>query len=83
MNKFAAVKTAIIFNKPKQKKTKPVQSDEFIVGLFGIIYPKDYRYKISNECELEEVNWLIKEGVFDSIDDYEVFTTHQLLNQLK
>lgn len=68
---------------PKQKKIKSVQSDEFIVGLFGIKYPKNYRYKISNEWELAEVKWLIKEGDFDSIEDYEVFTTRQLLNQLK
>ncbi len=57
------------------------QQNDFVVGLFGIKYPKDYRYKISTEWELAEVKWLINEGDFESIEEYEISTTRLLLNQ--
>lgn len=64
------------------KKKKPIVAEEdYVIGLFGQIYPKDFRYKISNEWELAEVKWLISEGDFDSIEDYEISTTKLLLNQ--
>lgn len=65
---------------PKKKKLISKQKD-WIIGLFGDKYPKDYRYKISSEWELAEVKWLISEGDFDSIEDYELSTTKLLLNQ--
>lgn len=52
-----------------------------MIGLFGIKYPKNYRYKISTEWELAEVKWLISEGDFASIEDYEISTTKLLLSQ--
>ncbi len=64
------------------KKTKPIVAEEgYVIGLFGEIYPKDFRYKISTEWELAEVKWLIKEGDFASIEDYEISTTKLLLSQ--
>lgn len=64
------------------KKKKPIVAEEdYVIGLFGQIYPKDFRYKISTEWELAEVKWLIKEGDFASIEDYEISTTKLLLSQ--
>ncbi|BFG71238.1 hypothetical protein KACHI17_21190 [Sediminibacterium sp. KACHI17] len=65
---------------PKQKRFIPSQN-EYVIGLFGEKYPKDFRYKISTEWELAEVKWLISEGDFESIEDYELSTTRLLLNQ--
>lgn len=56
-------------------------SNDYIVGAFGKIYPINYRYKISTEWELAEVKWLICEGDFESIEEYEISTTRLLLNQ--
>ncbi len=65
----------------KAKKIISKQQNDFVVGLFGIKYPKNYRYKISTEWELAEVKWLISEGDFESIEEYEISTTRLLLNQ--
>lgn len=65
---------------PKKQKSILKQED-YVIGLFGEKYPKNFRYKISTEWELVEVKWLISEGDFDSIEDYELFTTKLLLNQ--
>lgn len=65
----------------KAKKHISKQQNDFVVGLFGIKYPKNYRYKISTEWELAEVKWLISEGDFKSIEEYEISTTRLLLNQ--
>ena len=66
---------------PKGKKNISKKEKDFVIGLFGIKYPKNYRYKISTEWELAEVKWLIKEGDFASIEDYEISTTKLLLSQ--
>ena len=34
-----------------------------------------YHYKIQSEGERKEVEWLIEQGDFDSIEDYEEFWT--------
>ncbi|MFZ6025922.1 MAG: hypothetical protein ACOYVG_15880 [Bacteroidota bacterium] len=65
----------------KGKKIILKQQNDFVVGLFGIKYPKNYRYKISTEWELAEVKWLISEGDFESIEAYETSTTKLLLKQ--
>lgn len=54
-------------------------SNDYIVGAFGKIYPSNYRYKISTEWELAEVKWLISEGDFDNIEEYENAMTKLLL----
>ena len=54
---------------PKKQKSILKQED-YVIGLFGEKYPKNFRYKISTEWELAEVKWLISEGDFDSIEDY-------------
>ncbi|TDO26315.1 hypothetical protein [Sediminibacterium goheungense] len=65
----------------KEKKTISEQQNDFVIGLFGIKYPKNYRYRISSEWELAEVKWLISEGDFKSIEEYEISTTRLLLSQ--
>lgn len=54
---------------------------KLIKGLFGILYPADFRYKIKNAGELKTVKWLIREGVYKSVKEYEERTTKQLLGQ--
>ena len=56
-------------------------SNDSIIGLFDKIYPANFRYKISTEWELAEVKWLISEGDFKSIEEYEISTTRLLLSQ--
>lgn len=40
-------------------------------------------YKINNASEKKEVLWLIKEGVYKSIKQYEEFMSKLLSNKLK
>ena len=35
--------------------------------------PKGYRYKVKSAGERREVEWLVRQGDFDSIEDYEDF----------
>jgi len=52
-------------------------------GIFGIKLPEGFRYKVSSPAELKEVKWLIKEGAFKTIKEYEDHTTKALLGELK
>lgn len=54
-----------------------------ITGAFGIKLPENYRFKLTNKNEREEVLWLISEGVFKSIKEYEDIMTKDLLTPLK
>ena len=50
-----------------------------IKGAFGIKLPESYRFKLKDKNERKEVIWLIKEGVFKDIRDYEETMTRLLL----
>jgi len=52
-----------------------------IKGLFGFKFPYDFQYKVTTEGERREVRWLIKQGAFKSIKDYEEATTKRMLLQ--
>ena len=52
-------------------------------GIFGIKFAKGFRYEISLPGELKEVKWLIKQGAFKSVKEYEDHTTKALLGELK
>jgi hypothetical protein len=64
-------------------RNNKLHNGEYIKGIFGQKFPKDFHYKISSKGELEEVKWLIKEGVYKSIKDYEEHTTKILLGEVK
>lgn len=57
------------------KKTPKIK---MIKGAFGIKLPTDYRFKLKDKNERKEVLWLIKEGVFKDIRDYEETMTRLL-----
>ncbi len=65
----------------KIKNKKINKNKNYIIGLLGIKYPIGYRHKVT-EYERREVEWLIKEGDFDSIEEYEDFCTKQELGLL-
>lgn len=58
---------------------KKSQQTKMIKGAFGIKLPADYRFKLKDKNERKEVLWLIKEGVFKDIRDYEETMTRLLL----
>jgi hypothetical protein len=64
-------------------KAKNKTTPKTIVGLFGRQYPADYQYKISSPNELREVRWLIKQGVYKSVKEYEQHTTDIHLKKVK
>lgn len=58
---------------------KKSQKLKMIKGAFGIKLPENYRFKLKDKNERKEVIWLIKEGVFKDIRDYEETMTRLLL----
>ncbi len=58
---------------------KKNQKVKMVKGAFGIKHPENYRFKLKDKNERKEVIWLIKEGVFKDIRDYEETMTRLLL----
>jgi hypothetical protein len=58
---------------------KKTQKVKMVKGAFGIKLPENYRFKLKDKNERKEVLWLIKEGVFKDIRDYEETMTRLLL----
>ena len=71
------LKPVIILNMGTTKTT----DKKMIKGLFGFKFPYDFQYKVTTEGERREVQWLIKQGAFKSIKDYEEATTKRMLLQ--
>lgn len=65
----------IIIDMSVSKKTKA----KMVKGAFGIKFPENFRFKLIDKNERKEVLWLIKEGVFKDIKDYEETVTRMLL----
>lgn len=57
---------------------KKSQKIKMVKGAFGIMLPANYRFKLKDKNERKEVLWLIKEGVFKDIRDYEETMTKML-----
>lgn len=58
---------------------KKPQKIKMVKGAVGIKLPENYRFKLKDKNERKEVLWLIKEGVFKDIRDYEETMTRLLL----
>jgi hypothetical protein len=61
--------------------TKKVTGKKTIKGLFGFRFPLGFQYRVTTEGERREVRWLIKQGAFKSIKEYEEATTKRMLLQ--